>query len=92
MPNNTPDVSKLQDTINYMDCLSQSGFSEISSIAKLAISWLETPEWYNHLEVVADALTAIYGKADDMQNVINSEAENVNCNFKDEAFVRRMTA
>lgn len=37
-----PEVQKLRNAVEFMDCLSQGGLSEISSIAKLALSRLET--------------------------------------------------
>ncbi len=79
-------------TINFMDCLSQGGFSEISSIAKLALSRLETPDGYQHLDDIANALAAIWGTAERIQNCINSEAELVGCNYVDDAQRRRWDA
>ena len=87
-----PEVQNLRNAVEFMDCLSQSGFSEISSIAKLALSRLETPDGYRHLDNIANALKAIWGKADDIQNCINSEAEQVGCNYVDDAQRRRWDA
>lgn len=86
------EVDKLCNKINLMDCLSQDGFSEISSIAKLALSRLETPDGYNRIDDIANALDAIWKKADDIENCINSEAEEVGCNYTDEAQRRRWEA
>ena len=88
----TPEVQTLRDTVELMDCLSQSGFSEISSVAKLALSRLETPDGCRHLDDIANALAAIWGKADDIQNCINSQAEEVGCNYVDDAKRRRWDA
>jgi len=87
-----PEAQKLRGVIEFMDCLSQGGLSEISSIAKLALSRLETPDGYDHLDDIANALAAIWGKADETQNCINAEAEQVGCNYIDEAWRRRLTA
>jgi hypothetical protein len=87
-----PEVQKLRNAVEFMDCLSQSGFSEISSIAKLALSRLETPDGYRHLDNIVNALKAIWGKADDIQNCTNSEAEQVGCNYVDDAQRRRWDA
>jgi hypothetical protein len=55
-----PTDKQLRETIKLMDCLAQSGFSEISSIAKLALSYLETPDGYRHIDNIANALVAIW--------------------------------
>ncbi|WP_342616963.1 hypothetical protein [Rhodoferax sp. GW822-FHT02A01] len=92
-PLTTPEeIQKLHATVNLMDCLSQGGFSEISSIAKLALISLETPEGHRHLDNVVRALESIWGKADEIQNSINWEAEQVGCNYVDEAERRRQDA
>lgn len=87
-----PEVQKLRNAVEFMDCLSQGGFSEIASIAKLALSSLETPDGYRHLDNIANALKAIWGKADNIQNCINSEAEQVGCNYTDDDQRRRWDA
>ncbi|MCL2012420.1 MAG: hypothetical protein FWG75_06515 [Cystobacterineae bacterium] len=83
------DVKKLQDTVESMDNLSQDGFSEIEAIAMLAEQWLESPDSHKHLNIVSTALRAIWGKAQDIQNCINSEAENVGCHYVPEDRERR---
>lgn len=88
----TADAQKLRATVNYMDNLSQGGFSEIAAIAKLALMSLETPEGHRHLDNVVHALRNIWGRADDVQNSINCEAEEVGCNYVDEAEQRRQDA
>lgn len=88
----TSEVQKLRNAIELMDSLSQSGFSEIAAIAKLALKSLETPDGYRHLDNIVHALKAIWGKADDIQNCINGEAEEVGCNYIDEDERRRMAA
>lgn len=88
----TTEVEDLQETILTIDCLAQGGFSEIASIARLALSRLETQDGYRHLDDIANALSAIWGRADDTKNCINSEAGEVGCAFVDEARSRRMAA
>lgn len=87
-----PEVEKLRAAVNFMDCLSQGAFSEISSIAKLALAYMETPDGYRHPDNIAQALRAIWGNADDIQNCINSEAARVGCNYTDDAERRRWEA
>lgn len=89
----TPDeVDRLQAAVETMDLLSQGGFSEISAIAKLALISLELPAGYQRLDVIATAFEAIRCKAEDMQNCINVEAEQVGCNYTDNARTRRFGA
>src|ERR1700730_3630776 len=87
-----PDVKDLRNSIELMDSLSSTGLSEISAIARLALIALESPMGYQHPEIIANALRAIWGKADDIQNCINAEAESVGCNYRDELIERRYAA
>jgi hypothetical protein len=89
---NIPDLQKLRDAVETMDCLAGSAMEEIASIAKLALSHLETPEGYRHVDDIANALTAIWGKADENRNCIKCEAERVGCNYVDDARRRRWDA
>jgi hypothetical protein len=77
------DISSLQNAVNTMDCIAQTGLSEISAIAKLASKALQNPGTYDDIEIIAIALNAIASKSDDLINIINCEAENVDCNYKD---------
>lgn len=83
------DVHKLQNAVNSMDCLSQIGFSEIGATAKLALLALETRVGQTEIGALAGALQAISARADDIQNCINSTAEEVGCNYVDKAQQRR---
>lgn len=83
---------QLRNAVNMMDCLSNGGFSEISAIANLALAWLETPRGQMHIEVIADALSAIRDRADDIQNCIGCEAESVGCSYVDTHRARRYAA
>ncbi len=82
---NIPEVNALRGKITDIDALSQSGFSQIESIAQLALIALQTPEGYRCIDDIYVALEAIRHKAQDIQNCINSEAENVGCNYIDDA-------
>ena len=79
---NTPH-EKLRETIESIDSLSQSGFSEIAAIADLALTALKTPDGYRHPQNIAYALKVIRDKARDIENCINAVAEDVSCNYKD---------
>lgn len=62
------DISKLRAAIRDMDCTSRLALSEIVSIAKLSLAWLETPDGYRSLDVIADALNAIWYKTEPAGN------------------------
>lgn len=78
-----PTIKELGDAIRMMDCLSQDGFSQISAIAKLALKSLQSPDGHQHIGNVFSALEAIASKADDVENIINSEAEGVGFQYQD---------
>lgn len=86
------DIEKLRAAVTDMDCLSQGGFSEIAAIAKLALASLEHPDGYLHSENIAHALRAIWVKADEVENCINYNAEEVGCNYRDPSTARRYAA
>ena len=75
-----------------MDCLARGGLSEISSIAKLALARLETPEGHLHIDDIAHALSAIWGTANEIRDAINNTAEEVDCQYVDQAQRRRWDA
>ena len=90
--NKSTDLNKLQSVIEDMDALAQGGFSEISALAKLALAALQTPQGYRDIESIVQALQAIRGKAEDINNCINYTAETVGCNYKDERLYSRYGA
>ena len=85
-------VKQYRDTIQFMDGLSQDGFSQIAAIAKLALMSLETPDGHRSVDDIAHALNAIWAKAAEIQNHINAEAENVGCNHVEAPERRRWAA
>lgn len=91
-PTPSNDLRRLQAAVTDMDCLAHGGFSEISAIATLALAALETPAGYRHPETIAQALIAIRGKADDIDNCIGHQAEEVGCNYHDPNTARRRDA
>lgn len=86
------DVDKLQETIEFMDSLAQQGFSEIAAIARLALSSLQTPDGYLHIENTVQALQVIVSKAMDIDNCVNCSAEDVGCNYIDKRLAQRREA
>ncbi len=91
-PAEITEIDRLRSTVHDMDFLSQEGFSEISAIAKLALMAMEHPDGYRHPEIIAHALRSISGKAEDIENCINSEAEEVGCHYRDPKIERRYAA
>ena len=92
MSSTTPE--DLRTAIEEMDGLAQGGFTEIAAMAKLALLAMEQPNAYTNggMDHVATMLSAIWGKALDIENCINSTAENVGCNCVDQAQRRRWNA
>lgn len=85
-------TEKLQATIRDMDGMAQDAFSEIAAIAKLVLAALENPITCNDTNAIAHVLGAIRSKALDAENCINAYAEEVGCNYVDEAERRRWAA
>jgi len=85
-------AEKLRDTIQTIDSISQQGMTKISTIAQMALGLMETERAYLCPEILAQVLTAIAREAEDVENLINSEAESVDCNYKDMATERRYEA
>ena len=91
-PATKADIQNFKNVILDMDKLSQEGFSKISSIARLALAALETPGHIRKDEDIANVLTAIWHIADDVENCINSRAEDVGSNYVDDKLSRRRAA
>ena len=87
-----PTTKQLCEAVTEMDSASQSAFTEIATIAELALLSLETPEAYVNPECLAIVLKAIRNKALDAENHINSTVEEVECNYKSQSRNRRMDA
>lgn len=88
----TPTTNQLREAITEIDSMSQGAFSEIAALAKLALASLETPAAYDDPEGMVYVLSAIREKAKATENLINCAAEDVGCNYKDEAMYRRWAA
>lgn len=85
-------VQELEEVVNTMDRLSCGGFSEIAAIASLALRSLETPDGWRVIDDIVTVLETIRREAKRVENLINVEAEQVGCNYKDEGEQRRWTA
>ena len=86
------DIQDFKDAVFDMDAMSQSGFSKISSIARLVLTALQAPAGPRQVEDIANALTAIKDIADESENCINCRAEDVGANYIDQQFCRRLVS
>lgn len=86
------ELDRLRAAITDMDSLSQHGFSQIASVARLALLAMETPEAARNPDRLADAFELIWTIAEDVQNCINARAEELGCNYIDPAAHRRQAA
>ncbi len=77
-----PALADFGDTITRMDALAQDGFSAVAAIAKRALQGLDAADGtLPHPEDMATALRAIWGKAEQFGNDINTKAEEAGCNW-----------
>lgn len=88
----TATIEQLREAVTEIDSMSQTAFTEIATIASLALDLLETPRAYKDPEILACVFKSILGKAKDAENYINCMAESVACNHQDPALHRRYEA
>lgn len=86
------EIDRLQAAVTNSDALAQEILSEIRAIANLSLVAMEIPDSYHRLENIALALRTIRNKADDLRDLIGSEAESVDCAYEDTAYIRRAQA
>ncbi|WP_426110419.1 hypothetical protein [Massilia sp. PWRC2] len=91
-PASDADVHQFRAVVVDMDAMAQSGFSKISSIARMALAALQGPPRPREDSDIINVLKAIWHIADDIENCINSRAEDVGANYIDEHSHRRPTA
>jgi hypothetical protein len=75
------ELNTLRQTIRQMDALSQEGFTDVAAIAKLIKAALKAANFSDPQNMIIPALGQIVDRAGDAENCINSEAEEVGCNF-----------
>lgn len=88
----TATIEKLREAVHNMDAMSQEGFSEIKAVARLTTFALMTPEGQRDTEAIANALQAIWNRAEQSESAINWEAEQVGLQYTDADMVRRYEA
>ena len=72
---------QLSNALTQVDHLVQQGCAEISSIAQLALAWLETPKGHRHMDVVARALQCIRDSAETLADYAGTEAQAMGCGY-----------
>lgn len=78
-------VSTLRGVITDIDALSQEGFSQIKAIASLAALTIENGDIQaGQIDDIYQALRAIMHKAQEIENCINTEAENVGSSYTED--------
>lgn len=87
-------IKRLEAAVSTMDSLSQAGFNQVLSIAKLALASLEQPETgaVARAETIAHALSAIRSIAENHVDCVTNSAEEVGCEFSDFRKIRRINA
>ncbi|WP_145588486.1 hypothetical protein [Yersinia rochesterensis] len=85
-------INRLSGAIKDMDCLSQQALSEIVAITELLLHWMESPECYQRMHMMADALNLISYRAQETVENIGREAESVGCEYIDHDRERRHAA
>lgn len=86
----TATPNELRDAVHTMDGLSQEAFGHIESLAKSCLLILERPDREKYLsDEIWRMLEMISARAFDGMNYINSEAERVGANYKDDTLDRR---
>lgn len=86
------DIRSLQAAVRDMDSVARDGLAEIAAIAKLALSAMESSTDYPAQETIAKTFSAIWSKAENIENCIYAEAESVGCACTDESSLRRLDA
>ncbi|MDP4075226.1 hypothetical protein [Acidovorax sp. A1169] len=86
------ELLELRESVELMDAFSQDGFTEIATLARLALRSLEAPAGYLHLDDIGHALQAIHAAAVQARESIHDEAGRVDCGHVDEAAQRRLCA
>lgn len=87
-----PSIDALRSTVELIDSVSQDAFDRIKALCKLTLLAMEQRARPVEMEDLARVLKQIEQAAEEAENCINVEAENVGCNYKDEEWIRRIDA
>lgn len=83
------EIAAHAETIRTMDGLAQDGFGRIAAMARVALLAFESEVKSQNLDAFAGVFEAIRVIAEDVENCINVEAEQVGCNYVDPVHARR---
>lgn len=87
-----PSIDALSDTLKLVDSVSQDAFGRIKSLCVVTLLAMEQPGHPLDMEDIAQVLKQIEQASDEAEGCINSEAETLGCNYKDEKWYRRIDA
>lgn len=85
-------ASELRSAVECMDAIAHGGLIEIQSVANLAAACLESTDFVDRLDDIANALSSIAGKAERLQELIHDQASQVECGYTHPAMERRVMA
>lgn len=88
----TPSIERLREKLLLVDSVSQDAFGRIKSLCNVALLAMEQHGHPVDIEDLAQVLKQIDQASDEAENCINSEAESVGCDFKDQKWYRRLDA
>ena len=88
----TPTIKQISEVITEMDCAAQGAFTEIATIAKMALESLEHQVGFVDPDRIAIILKFIWARSVDAENSVNSLASDVGLSYVDEAMHRRSDA
>jgi hypothetical protein len=88
----TPSIDALRSTLELVDNMSQDAFGRIKSLCKVALIAMEQQSRPVEMEDLAQILKQIEQASEEAENCINVEAESLGCNYKDQAWYRRIDA
>lgn len=84
------DVEDLQCAVYDMHAMAQDGLAEITAIAKLALSAMESPTDQPDMETLARVFSAIWTRAEQLEGCVATEAISRGCASED-IYARRRT-
>lgn len=88
----TPSIDALRSTLELVDSVSQDAFSRIKSLCTVALLAMEQQGRPVVMEDLAQILKQIRQASEEAENFINTKAESLGCNYKDQEWYRRIDA
>lgn len=85
-------LERMRDALNEIDTMSTHSFGGIRAMATCALAYMQTPDAYQHPDVLARIFGSIRAITDDAENYINATAGEFGCDHKDKEWLARMDA